>query len=279
MEQCPLLPHNGLPATSYPASAALEWLSTDTREHYLKTGGHPVYGEHDIEYRFNSRGYRCEDFKQTRDVRIVAIGCSHVMGIGLPARALFHELFAERLRFAISRRVIVSNLGLAGASNDYIARTLHLAVPYLNPKIVLVNFTYADRREYISIQGKWIPYCPGYEPRDLVGREIKRHFEALSSPFDDEVNLFRNYKAIEALLADRFWLFSATARPGSDPAQFDRTFAKIRSHLDIERYVGQLHRIDPARDWSHFGPMSHEALAERYWSRFCNQDGPRIVAQ
>ena len=44
------------------------------------------------------------------------------------------------------------------ASNDYISRTLFLAVPFLNPDIVLVNFTHLHRREYVTAENKMIPY-------------------------------------------------------------------------------------------------------------------------
>ena len=267
--QCPLLPKYGLPVTCYPANAQLKWLSTDTRENYLKNGGHPVYREDDIDYSFNACGYRCPNFEPTSALKLVAIGCSHVMGVGLPSESLFHEIFAERLRSVFSRNVIVWNIAVPGAANDYIARMLHLAVPYLDPHIVLVNFTHTDRREYLSIQGVWMPYCPGYTPPDMVGREIKRHFDSLTSQYDDDLNLFRNYKSIESLLADRCWLFSTTSHPQTTGDPFDRDFARMKDHVDLARYAGSLDRIDFARDWSHFGPMSHKTLADCYWSCFC----------
>jgi hypothetical protein len=276
-EQCPLLPMSGMPATYHVPNSRWKWIATDTRESYLKHGGHPLYGELCIDYDFNSFGYRSPEFNVTSDIRIIAIGCSHVMGVGLPREALFHELFAERLRSTLSREVVLWNLGLPGAANDYIARTLHLAIPYLDPHVVLVNFTHANRREYLSTSRTWMPYCPGHAPRDLVAREIKRHFEALSSPFDDDLNLFRNYKAIESLLSSRMWLYSTTSHPDADADPFHMNFARLRHHVDLERYVGPLRRIDLARDWSHFGPVSHETLAGSYWSRFCALDGLRFM--
>jgi hypothetical protein len=266
-----LLPKNALPPISFlPPNGRLEWLACDSHEDYLKHGGHPVYGAKDVEYCFNSLGYRCPEFETKADLRIIAIGCSYVMGVGLPQPALFHELFAERLRAATSQSVVLWNLGLAGISNDYITRMLYLAVPYLDPHIVLINFTHANRREYVSIQGRWMQYTVGYVPPDRVGREIHKHFEALSSPFDDDLNLFRNYKAIESLLTHRFWLFSAINR--SD-------FNRINSHAEFERYVGPLHEVDKARDWAHPGPKSHEALAECYWTHFCALNGVHTFSE
>jgi hypothetical protein len=71
-----ILPADGLPPTEYPARAVREWVAGDDLEGYRKRGGHSVYGEHDVVYRFNSLGYRCAEFESDAAVRIVAIGCS-----------------------------------------------------------------------------------------------------------------------------------------------------------------------------------------------------------
>jgi hypothetical protein len=257
------LPTKGLPPTGYQANGRLSWIATDTEESYRKNRARSIYGDKDIEYRLNALGYRSPEFELSADVRIVAAGCSHVMGVGLPSAVLFHEQFANRLRESTDQSVVVWNIGVPGASNDHIARILHLALPFLDPDIVLVNFSHASRRDYVSVQGKWTPYVEGYNPPDLVGREIKGHFEALASPFDDELNVFRNYKSIERLLSDRAWLFSTVPHPRADP------FRTLKDHFDADKYIGELPTLDLARDCSHCGPKSHQALADLYWERFC----------
>ncbi len=137
-----ILPADGLPATEYPPGATLEWLFGDNPEGYRERGGHPVYGERDVLYRFNRLGYRAPEFDAEAEIRVVAIGCSYVLGLGLPEADLFHERFAARLRAELSKSVVVWNLGRAGASNDYIGRLLHLAVPRLDPHVVLIHFTH-----------------------------------------------------------------------------------------------------------------------------------------
>lgn len=245
-----------------PKRQSFAWLEGDSEEDYKRHGGHPIYGKEDIEYCFNHLGYRSRDFDTKADIRIAAIGCSYVMGIGLPQQDIFHEVFARRLGDATGKSVVVLNLGAAGGSNDYISRLLHLAVPALNPDIVLVNFTHAERREYLSLNNQLINYNPSYTPRDLVTRDLYKHFAALNSPLDDLLNLFRNYKSIEALLCGRQWLFSAIS---------SKDFEQLREHIDCSRYVGALQEIDKARDWKHPGPKSHEALAELYWQMWCRQ--------
>ena len=241
----------------------MEWLDLDWQGGYRERG-HPLFGEHDIVYRFNAHGYRCAEFDSTADIRILSVGCSYVMGIGLPQTALFHERFAQQLRSECRQSVVTWNLGLPGASNDYICRILFLALPILKPHIVFINFTHAGRREYVSVQAKLAAYNPGVRPPDRVGREISRHFDALCSPHDDVLNLFRNYKAIEGLLSRHLWLYSAT--------QSD-AFDALTDHMDRRRYVGYLSTLDLARDHAHPGPLSHANLLERYWNRFMALEG------
>jgi len=260
-----LITPSGLPPTGYPAGQQVEWLFGDNPENYRRRGGHPIYGEKDITYRFNSLGYRCPEFDVEAETRIVAIGCSCVLGEALPQEALFHEIFAERLRAESKRKVVLWNLGKCGASNDYISRLLYLAVPRLDPDIVLINFTGVARREYLSVQDRLISYNPAVEPSEPVVGEIYRHIAALGSRFDDELNFFRNYKAVEHLLAGRQWLFSHV-----NP----REFAPVTAHLDLSRCAGRLHVVDKARDGGHPGPESHRLLAGQYWARFTQPAPP-----
>lgn len=212
-----------------------------------------------VSYSFNNLGYRSVDFDTPADLRIIAIGCSYVMGVGLAQADLFHELFAEKLRRETGKTVAVLNLGAVGRSNDYIARLLHLAVPLLKPEIVLINFTHPVRREYISVQNELLTYVPSFQPGNRVVRDIYGHFAGLTSPLDDDLNLFRNYKSVEALLGDSAWLFSSITA---------NDFDRIGAHISMNRYAGAMPQLDKGQDGSHPGPQSHKALMEKYWERY-----------
>jgi hypothetical protein len=265
MSLCDLIPARGLPSgTSELAGHEVKWLFGDSSERYRRHGGHPIYGENDVVYCFNSLGYRCPEFDVDADIRIVAIGCSHVLGLGLPRDAIFHEVFAERLRRTSGKSVVLWNLGRCGASNDYISRLLYLAVPQLDPHIVLINFTHMARREYVSVQNHPVTYNPRFAPTDAVTSDIFRHFAGLSSEFDDQLNFFKNYKAVEHLLSGRLWLYSR--RVGKE---FDAMAAEVMAaHMDLRRFAGRLPLVDRGRDGGHPGPKSHRQLADLYWAKF-----------
>jgi len=265
MSLCDLIPACGLPpGESALAGQGVNWLYGDSLKRYRQHSGHPIYGENDIVYRFNSLGYRCPEFDVAADIRIVAIGCSHAFGLGLPQEAIFHELFAEWLREKSGKSVVLWNLAKCGASNDYISRLLYLAVPQLDPQIVLINFTHVARREYVSVQNSPMSYNPRITPTDAVTRDIFRHFAALSSQFDDQLNFFKNCKAVEHVLSGRVWLYSR--RVGKE---LDAMAAEVMAaHMDLRRFAGRLPLVDRGRDGGHPGPESHRQLAQLYWAKF-----------
>jgi hypothetical protein len=89
--------------------------------------------------------------------------------------------------------------------------------------------------------------------------DIFGHFAALCSPFDDQLNFFKNYKAVELILAGRCWLYSQIKPQESLP---------IVAHMDLRRFVGPFQIVDRARDGEHPGPESNRSLAELYWNKF-----------
>ena len=121
-----------------------------------------------MSYRYNRLGDRCAEFDDTADIRLLAIGCSYVLGMGVAQDHLFHERFAARLRADLGRSVVVWNLGIAGASNECITRLLHLAIPRLDPHLVLINFTHNGRREYVSVQNRYMNFMPTWRPLDVI---------------------------------------------------------------------------------------------------------------
>ncbi len=260
-----LIPTDGIPPSGYPANQKQYWCCGDSAESYRRRGGHPLYTETDIVYEYNRLGYRCPEFDSVADIKVLAIGCSYVFGLGLPREQLFHELFAARLGAETSRSVVLWNLGKPAASNDYICRLAYVALRHLDPHVVLVNFTHLGRREYLSVQNRLVEYYANWDRGDPVTDEICSHFDALTSPYDDCLNFFRNYKAIESLLDRRLWLFSHI--------QSEKFLPPLADHLDHTRFVGTLNFLDRARDMFHPGVQSHRQLYEAYWQRFVDLKG------
>jgi hypothetical protein len=258
LEQC--IPVVDFPLGEEQRNCRLRWFQCDSRESYQKRGGHPLYGEDAITYDLNRHGYRCADFDSQAQLRMLSVGCSVTLGVGLPQADLFHERLAERLRRELNCSIVNWNLGLSGASNDCLSRTLHLTVPRLDPDLVIVNFTYPGRREYFLVTNERFRYLPQDVPMNRTLTEVRQHFQKLSSPYDDEAVFFRSYKSIEGLLQGRNWLFSHAF---VKPVECYNVFP----HLDATRLVEEPAEVDKARDGIHPGPQSHELLAANYWQK------------
>jgi hypothetical protein len=268
-----LIPAHDLPKSGLPGNETMAWISLDTEAEYRRRGGHPLFNETSIEYRLNSYGYRCPEFTEVADIRMISVGCSYTFGEGLPQDALFHEKFAERLRRESGKTVMNWNMARCGWGNDAVERVLHLAVPVLAPHIVLVLFPEMVRREYLA-PGIEISFVPALGRHDsavnaVLARQgrlghdrdaLLENLAGISSQQDDELRFFRSYKSIEALLSNRFWLFGHTDRW--------RESTHIFKHLAPERYAGYCSGLDLARDCQHPGPYSHAVLFERFWKAF-----------
>ena len=258
---CGEIPING-PQVHYTENCGktLYWLGYDSYSHYQERGGHPIYGEKDITYTLNSHGYRCPDFDVTADIKVLTMGCSLVLGKGLKQEELFHEIVCERLRNETGKSVVNWNLGSGGASNDFISRLLFLAYPILKPDLVIVNFTEPSRREYFTNTGECVKYVPGNKVEWFEGalREAHILLDKLLSHDQDIVQLFHNYKSVEALLRDTDWFFSAFA---------GCILPEVIEHVSQKNFVGQFDIIDTSRDCVHPGAKSHQIVADAYWQR------------
>jgi hypothetical protein len=216
-----------------------------------------------VEYRFNAHGYRSSEFSERGRINILVAGCSYVFGQALPLQELFHALVGADLQASLGAPVVVWNLGVGGCSNDHICRLLQLSVPLLDPDLVLVNFTWPSRREYVAANGEFFDRLPHFKPSwSRVLASCWESFEALASDKDDTLNLFRNYKAIESLLSDRDWLFSAPNNHSLD---------RLGRHHAKARFVGGLHPLDGIKDFArdnfHPGAAHHRELADSYLDR------------
>lgn len=131
------------------ANKTFFWLPMDTLELYqknlvdnfdlLKTND---WINKEIQYRFNSFGFRCDEF--TQDKNILFLGCSFTIGIGIPAETRWTDIVAKHLNLKCY------NLGIGGSSSDTAFRLGLKWIDILNPSIVIFRKPYGIRLEIIS---------------------------------------------------------------------------------------------------------------------------------
>jgi hypothetical protein len=99
---------------------------------------------HDITYNYNSRGYRDTEWPEQLDELQSAIWCvgdSFTVGLGSPLEHTWPWILQQ----ATLRRII--NVSMDGASNAWIARCVNLIQKEIDPKNIIVMWSYVHRRE------------------------------------------------------------------------------------------------------------------------------------
>lgn len=118
-----------------------------------------------INYKFNSRGFRDEEWPvENLDNCIWCVGDSFTLGLGSP----FHHTWPHLLGKKTSIRTI--NISIDGASNNWISRISKKIAHEINPKFMVIMWSYTHRRELQD---------------DSLGHSARRqHYEVIDSDLD-----------------------------------------------------------------------------------------------
>jgi hypothetical protein len=134
------------------ANTSVQWFSSDNEETYKKNLANR-YSElkstglidNQFTYKFNSHGFRCEEF--TQDPTIMFLGCSNTIGTGLPVDTIWPELVAKKLKMRCA------NLGISGGSLDTSFRLCHGYIDKIKPTIIALMPSPGIRCEFVCDRG------------------------------------------------------------------------------------------------------------------------------
>lgn len=134
-----------LPDLCLPSRAGQIWQYTgiDSPEH-CEDQEHFVQYPHSVEYRYNSRGFRDQEWPQDPAELRSAVWClgdSFTVGVGQPYEHTWPQILSARL----NQRVI--NVSMDGASNHWILRRCRDIMQHISPTHMIVMWSYAHRRE------------------------------------------------------------------------------------------------------------------------------------
>lgn len=140
------------------ANQTLHWFQTDSEEQYqqnlinkpekLRKWG---WIDCSFTYKFNSHGFRCEEFTDTDS--IMFLGCSVTLGVGLPLDSIYPTLLSKELNLTCY------NLGVGGSSADTAFRLALIYLEKIRPKILVGTFLFPDRTELLTHFGT-MPFNP-----------------------------------------------------------------------------------------------------------------------
>lgn len=141
--------NTGIPLTWHPKSSTTTWFCTDTEENF-KQKENNFFTSESFGYNFNQYGYRIgnNDWDlNTSKQRVITLGCSHTVGVGVPWEKTWSSLFAEEINSELF------NLSVAGGSADTVFRTLYQSIDTIKPDVVAIFWPDSIRWEqYEAIQ-------------------------------------------------------------------------------------------------------------------------------
>lgn len=237
-----------------------------------------VYGQdtsETVEYRFDSSGYRGEEYRSDAKVRICVIGESHAFGTGVH----FEETFGFRLKAMLAKvmglnlhDVNLLNFSFGGASADYCARTLHRQLPQVSVDFVVCVVPPMDRIEFKN--GKIYNSLVVGSVDVTQLEKLPSHLLGYCEYYSHEVgrlNRVKNLLLMQGLLRslDIEYVFAVENMPTAGDG-FDAIDPYL-SALDEERVMRHrffLPKFDRAADGDHAGPRTHGAFAIQLFHHF-----------
>lgn len=125
------------------ASTVAQYSGLDSPE-YCHDPEHFKNYPYKVEYRYNSRGYRDQEWPDTKEELNSCVWCfgdSFTSGLGSPVEHTWPYMLSKE----INKRTI--NVSMDGASNNWIARKINDLFTELQPKTLVIHWSYFHRRE------------------------------------------------------------------------------------------------------------------------------------
>lgn len=195
------------------------------------------FGNHSaIWYEFNSLGYRTHKVEQFQPNAILTLGDSFTLGLGNHADQRFTDIIQRTLRHQ------VLNFSLNGASNDWICRKLSQLLPFFQPKAIIIHYTFSHRRE---------------RPQSDWHDDERTECEPTYSSDQNYSNWFDNFSKIQTLAGGIKCVHSF----------IHNWHDCVVDYHDLgQNVLPPQPQLDFARDGFHYGPATHQLLADKITS-------------
>lgn len=110
--------------------------------------------EYNITAKFNSYGFRDDEFNTSKNFRVAIVGDSFVFGDGVEKNQTFEYLLAQKL-LKQGKDVAVYNLGVSGASPEEYLTVIKEFAPILKPNVTIVSLYLENDFVCSSDKFKW----------------------------------------------------------------------------------------------------------------------------
>lgn len=235
-----------------------------------------------IEYRYNSRGFRGDEWPNDLGESIWCIGDSFTVGLGAPESHTWWRVLQQA-----TQRVCI-NVSLDGASNAWISRWAQQIIKEVRPALMVVHWSYTHRRErplqevqdqiwreyYAAIRDSTWPDCASYHDISTLPISVQRDLAQ-----DPKINCYTQGFDLESLR--RVHQTQSTVEQDAqhtawviETLEQNRQQTKvIHSHINrwhpVElkfqtgQWIREFDQIDLARDGLHYDILTANQLVSR----------------
>jgi hypothetical protein len=225
-------------------------------------------------YTYNEYGFRGDSFTK-EGFKVLSLGCSITEGVGVNDNETWPFYLTQHIPNGVNM-----NFGYGARSNDYISRCLLTFFDLVKPDIVLIFYTFADRREYVREDGDIEPYMIkpwGFFTDTREGRIAYQSQTELNNRHANLMNWYKNHLLIKNFLETKKcpWVWNGdTLRVNciSDEEHMN--------YQEFNRFDGGYgeNNIDLGVDDMHPGPLTHQRYANRLFN-FINKTYPDLITQ
>ena len=203
------------------------------REHFLSY-------KKNISYRYNSRGFRDQEWPDDLSDVVWCVGDSFTVGIGQP----YEETWPNILQKQIGKRCL--NLGEDGCSNDTISLRVQEIYKLYKPKFVIVMWSYFSRRR---VNGKNVQYDKNHfgDRQDL--ENFSDNFKVVNNLSTNIVNL---------LIPNAFIDLNRLKRKYLD---YILKSSKLLRDDQVQS-INTFEQLDYSRDYSHFDILTSKLVTK-----------------
>jgi lysophospholipase L1-like esterase len=216
------------------------------------------------QYTYNELGFR-GDSPTKNGFKIMSIGCSLAEGIGVNDKETWPSRFSKLIPNGVDL-----NFGVSGRSNDYISRCLLSYYDYVKPDLVLIMYTFLNRREIYTDSNQIEPFMVGsswgYLKEETDGLIIQNNLTEIQNRNEDIINWHKNHLIITQFLklnnCNYIW------NGGLDvPTEY----------TDAYRFDGDfINFLDLGVDGGHPGPKHNQTFATKLLNHI-NDNFPHFI--
>lgn len=234
----------------------------DCLENYKEKNkfGPNLYKPDSITYKYNSLGFRCDEFDVPSEKSVLFLGCSITEGIGLPQEVIWPTLLLDKIKTYTGFNLSYQNLALAGRGIDCVATYILWFSKFKPIDFVYIYIPSLYRRDYFFQSNEckiWGPNFKKPEAKSFEHLFLDDHFAFYQSRRSlNIIDLVRQITNCNIIMSGLPW---------SD-FNFDLNHYSLFDEFPKLNFVKSLIKVkDLARDSLHFGPSWHKDLSEFMW--------------